>query len=121
MPFDWTTALIVAGACLTILLPIIAKFAQGKAREAMSELVAAIPKLWLVIENERRRDAKAGVPTLATTSPLLRGEQLAKERFGPLTPAQKALVRQELQSVHEERHQWGVLATVPANLHATSA
>lgn len=113
MSFDLTTALVVTAACLAILLPILAKFARGQSREAMAELVAAIPKLWLVVENERRRDAKAGVPTLATTSPLLRGEQLAKERFGVLSPAQKALVRQELQSVHEERHQWGVLALPP--------
>ena len=74
-----------------------------KDQSAMTRLLEAVPEIWAVIEQERRRaqEGKA-TATKASTNPLQRGLELAKERKGsPLNAKETVAVTQALQAQHE--------------------
>jgi hypothetical protein len=93
---EFSQGLHVGIQVLAILLPVLGAFAL-RDRSRLAKLLASIPQVWAVVEQERRKGHKD-----ARQDPLGRGEELMDERLGPLSTREKTLTRQELQAFHEK-------------------
>jgi hypothetical protein len=100
-----------------IIFPILVAFYR-KDRDALERLIASVPSLYNVIEQERRRKI---LPV--TADKLTRGVELAEERVAgrKLKPIEEQRVRLELQAQHEKVRAVGGPGGSPAAVSSTSS